>query len=133
MRQAHPPITNWASVPAAKDPKLFFTLLPSPIRTVTRSSRISLALSCACFQALARSWSQLLRVIYIVLRPRLVMPCSRPICQLLARRTLGADGEDYRANFVHAPFPKNQQAKRPLRVRGSAAASPRKSPDQEAI
>jgi len=24
---------------------------------------------------------------------------------LLARRTLGADGKDYRADYVHAPFP----------------------------
>ena len=38
-----------------------------------------------------------------------------PIYLLLARRTLGADGKDYRANFVHAPFPKNQYAKRPLK------------------
>ena len=37
---------------------------------------------------------------------------------------LGADGKDYRANFVHAPFPENQYAKRPLKgEHGSAAAS----------
>ena len=36
---------------------------------------------------------------------------------------LGADGKDYRANFVHAPFPEISSTKRPLRERGSAAAS----------
>ncbi len=29
-----------------------------------------------------------------------------PLSLLLARRDLGADGRDYRADFVHAPFPK---------------------------
>jgi len=28
---------------------------------------------------------------------------------------LGADGKEYRANFVHAPFPENQYAKRRLK------------------
>ena len=31
---------------------------------------------------------------------------------------LGADGEDYRANFVHAPFPENQH---PALLKGRAA------------
>jgi hypothetical protein len=37
------------------------------------------------------------------------------MCLLLARRTLGADGKDYRANSVHAPFPENQHPSAPLR------------------
>ena len=47
-----------------------------------------------------------------------------PISLLLARRTLGADGKDYRANSVHAPFPKNQHPSAPVRGRGSATARP---------
>ena len=47
-------------------------------------------------------------------RARLVMSSSsRPIWLLLARRTLGADGKDYRADFVHAPFPKISAPDRP--------------------
>jgi phasin len=46
-----------------------------------------------------------------------------PISLLLARRTLGADGKDYRANSVHAPFPKNQQQAPPTGEHASAAAS----------
>ena len=42
-------------------------------------------------------------------------PPPSPICLLLARRTLGADGKDYRANFVHVPFPEKSYAKRPLK------------------
>jgi hypothetical protein len=29
------------------------------------------------------------------------------MCEVLTRRILGADGKDYRADYVHAPFPKN--------------------------
>jgi phasin len=36
---------------------------------------------------------------------------------------LGADGKDYRANSVHAPFPENQPKRPPTGERGSAAAS----------
>ena len=42
-------------------------------------------------------------------------PSVKPISYLLARRTLGADGKDYRANSVHAPFPENQHPSAPLR------------------
>jgi len=31
---------------------------------------------------------------------------------------LGADGKDYRADFVHAPFPKILSSRVPLRARG---------------
>jgi hypothetical protein len=41
---------------------------------------------------------------------------------------MGADGKDYRANFVHAPFPKNQQAKRPLTGAWFGGGQPTKSP-----
>jgi len=33
------------------------------------------------------------------------MPSLEPTYVILARRTLGADGKDYRADYVHAPFP----------------------------
>ena len=37
---------------------------------------------------------------------------------------LGADGKDYRANFVHAPFPENfQHHNRPPRHRSPAIVS----------
>jgi hypothetical protein len=40
------------------------------------------------------------------LRAKIVMPSvNAHIYLLLARRTRGADGRDYRANYVHAPFP----------------------------
>ena len=56
-------------------------------------------------------------------------PSSRTICEVLARRILGADGKDYRADYVHAPFPKisTQHHDCPLRVRVRRLSSLRKS------
>ena len=66
---------------------------------------------------------QLLRAMASISRAKLVIRLFRPICLIVARRTLGADGKGYRADSVHGPFPKSVR-KHPLqRVRGSATAS----------
>ena len=48
---------------------------------------------------------QLLRAMASVSRAKLVIRLFRPICLIVARRTLGADGKGYRANSVHGPLP----------------------------
>ena len=45
----------------------------------------------------------------------LVIPSANAHIFIAGTPDLGADGRDYRADFVHAPFPKNQYAKRPLK------------------
>ena len=56
---------------------------------------------------LASQLPPLLRVVGIFVAQGLYWPSSGTICEVLARRILGADGEDYRADYVHAPFPEN--------------------------
>ena len=73
-----------------------------------------------------RRRAQLLLVNWETARAKLVKLASKAHIFDTGPPDVGADGRDYRANSVHAPFPdKSQHAERPLAGRGQPPRNPR--------
>ena len=69
---------------------------------------------------------QLLLVNWDIARAKLVKLVSKAHIFDTGPPDVGADGKDYRANSVHAPFPdKSQHAERPLAASRPVASRPR--------
>jgi hypothetical protein len=69
---------------------------------------------------------QLLLVNWETARAKLVKLASKAHIFDTGPPDVGADGKDYRANSVHAPFPdKSQHAERPLAASRPVASRPR--------
>ena len=66
---------------------------------------------------------QLLRATVTIKRAELVVQSVKSHIYMSGTLTFGADGKDYRADFVHAPFQEILSSRVPARQRGSSSPS----------